>query len=97
MKSCYVSSLDLTAIKGFASTGIGGLIGNSSGSGSVTNAYAHGSMKVSFTSVGGAIGRSTTDVTNVWTMVDVNSNMGQLGGVSWCYGKRYDPEYAGDR
>ena len=81
VKSCYVSSLDLTAIKGFASTGIGGLIGNSSGSGSVTNVYAHGSMKVSFTSVGGAIGRSTTDVTNVWTMVDVNSNMGQLGGV----------------
>ena len=81
VSNCYVSSLNLTAAQGFASTGIGGLIGSTSGSGTVSKVYAHGNMKVSFTSVGGVIGRSETDVTNAWSMVDINSNMGQLGGI----------------
>ena len=81
VSNCYVSSLNLTAAQGFASTGIGGLIGSISGSGTVSKVYAHGNMKVSFTSVGGVIGRSETDVTNAWSMMDINSNMGQLGGI----------------
>lgn len=81
VSNCYVSSLNLTAAQGFASTGIGGLIGSTSGSGTVSKVYAHGNMKVSFTSVGGVIGRSETDVTNAWSMMDINSNMGQLGGI----------------
>lgn len=81
IENCYVSSLDLTAVQGFSSSGIGGLVGSSSGGGKINNAYVHGTMKTAFTSVGGAVGRSSTNVTKVWTMVDINSNMGQLGGI----------------
>lgn len=47
VSNCYVSSLNLTAAQGFASTGIGGLIGSTSGSGTISKVYAHGNMKVS--------------------------------------------------
>lgn len=87
VNSCYASDVNIDASAGGGVDGIGGLIGSLAGNGSVTDAYASGSINSSFGSVGGLVGTSECAIRRVWTSVDIVSVANNIGGVLGTAGK----------
>ena len=87
VNSCYASEVTIDASAGGGVDGIGGLIGSLAGNGSVTDAYASGSINSSFGSVGGLVGTSECAIRRAWTSVDIVSVANNIGGILGTAGK----------
>ena len=87
VNSCYASDVKIEASAGGNVLGVGGLVGNMANNGSLTDAYAVGSIESSFGSVGGLAGNTETAVRRVWTDVSIVSVANNIGGVIGTAGK----------
>ena len=87
VNSSYTSEVVIDASAGGGVKGIGGLIGSAAGNGSVTDAYAAGSISSSFGSVGGLVGTSECAIRRAWTSVDIVSVANNIGGILGTAGK----------
>lgn len=81
VNSCYSAGVEITAHAGGSVSGIGGLIGNTTGNGSTEDCYAVGSIDSSFGSVGGLVGNSECRIRRAWTDVDIVSVANNIGGI----------------
>lgn len=81
VNSCYASGVEITAHAGGSVSGIGGLIGNTTGNGSTEDSYAVGSIDSSFGSAGGLVGNSECRIRRAWTDVDIVSVANNIGGI----------------
>ena len=76
----YAQDIDIDILDSISTYGIGGIVGQMS-SGSITNAYATGSIKNNSIYTGGIVGYASAIISNCWSDVNIYTELDFVGGI----------------
>ena len=80
IENSYAQDVDIEIDEVLSTFGVGGLVGRME-LGTLTNAYAVGKVSCNSVNVGGLVGWSSAEIKNVWSYVDVTTELDYVGGI----------------
>lgn len=80
VENSFAQDVDIEITDVLSTLGVGGLVGRME-NGTLTNAYAVGKISCNSVNVGGLVGWSSAEVKDVWSYVDVTTELDYVGGI----------------
>ncbi|MBQ8131136.1 MAG: hypothetical protein IJ193_01445, partial [Bacilli bacterium] len=80
VENCFAQDIDIDISDAISTLGIGG-IGGTMWNGTISNSYAVGKINCNSVNVGGIYGYGGSRIFNVWTYVDIMTNLDYVGGI----------------
>ena len=80
IENCYAQDSNIVVDEVLSTFGVGGLVGRMN-LGTINNSYATGKIKCNSVNVGGLVGWSNATISNVWSYVDITTELDYVGGI----------------
>ncbi|MGE5455534.1 MAG: hypothetical protein ACM3O4_00285 [Ignavibacteriales bacterium] len=80
IENCFAQDVNISILDSVSTFGVGGLVGQLSG-GVIENSYAIGKISTNSVYTGGIVGWSSGSLYNVYSKVDINSELDFIGGI----------------
>ncbi|MDO4996174.1 MAG: glycine rich domain-containing protein [Bacilli bacterium] len=80
VENSFAQDVDIEIDDALSTFGVGGLVGRME-IGTLNNSYAVGKISCNSVNVGGLVGWSSAEIKNVWSYVDVTTEMDYVGGI----------------
>ena len=80
VENSFAQDVDIEITDALSTFGVGGLVGRME-NGTLNNAYAVGKISCNSVNVGGLVGWSSAEIKNVWSYVDITTEMDYVGGI----------------
>ncbi|MBQ8131797.1 MAG: hypothetical protein IJ193_04840 [Bacilli bacterium] len=80
VENSFVQDVNIEISNSLSTLGVGGIVGRLV-NGGVSNSYATGKISCNSVNVGGLVGRNSGTIKNVWSYVDLMTNLDYVGGI----------------
>lgn len=81
IENSYAQDVDINITNAISTLGVGGIAGRMN-QGTLNNAYATGTIRVNTINVGGLVGWNNAYISNVWSYVDLITELDYVGGIA---------------